>query len=249
MAEHFWKRVRSQDLTRFSRTQKTLGGACAAVVVSAVVALSWGGGQGTSSAGAPRPSATPAVTTPSVTATPTPTPSVTKPTPSKTTTPTKTTTPQPTKTATRTFGPMSLSVPAIDVAGPLKRTAAVNGVVNPPSGVLAWITGYGRVRPGEVGTAVVAGHVVNGKNADVFYRLQDVDRGDKVTVYDSDGKPVVYTVTSTKVATKQAVSRDKTVWGANASVRRIALITCDDEDGYRADGHRVANFVAIAEAR
>lgn len=54
---------------------------------------------------------------------------------------------------------------------------------------------------------------------------------------------------TTKVATKQTVTRDKAVWGANRSVRRIALITCDDDDGYRADGHRVSNFVAIAEAR
>lgn len=144
---------------------------------------------------------------------------------------------------------MSFSAPSIDVSGPLKRTSAVNGVVNPPSGVLAWITGYGRVRPGEVGTAVIAGHVVKGKRADVFYDLQQIDRGDKVTVYDSDGKPVVYTVTVTRVATKTAVSRDNGVWGKNGSVRRIALITCDDDDGYRADGHRVSNFVAIAEAR
>lgn len=142
-----------------------------------------------------------------------------------------------------------MSVPSIDVSGSLRRISAVNGVVNPPSGVLGWITGYGRVRPGEVGTAVVAGHVVNGSRADVFYHLQDIDRGDKITVYDSDGKPVVYTVTATRVATKKAVSRDAAVWGKNGSVRRIALITCDDDDGFRADGHRVSNFVAVAEAR
>ncbi|KGN29514.1 hypothetical protein N798_13340 [Knoellia flava TL1] len=131
----------------------------------------------------------------------------------------------------------------------MKRTTARNGVVNPPSGLLTWISGYGRVRPGERGTAVIAGHVVNGKRADVFYRLQEIDRGDKVTVYDSKGKPVVYTVTATRVATKKQVSLDPVVWGGNTSVRRIALITCDDDEGFRADGHRVANFVAIAEAR
>jgi LPXTG-site transpeptidase (sortase) family protein len=144
---------------------------------------------------------------------------------------------------------MSFLAPSIDVAGPLRRTSAVNGVVNPPSGTLAWITGYGRVRPGEVGTAVIAGHVVNGRRADVFYDLQSIRRGDKVTVFDAAGKGVVYTVTATRVATKLAVSRDAAVWGANRSVKRIALITCDDDDGFRADGHRVSNFVAIAEAR
>lgn len=144
---------------------------------------------------------------------------------------------------------MSFSAPSIDVSGSLKRTSAVDGVVNPPAGVLAWISGYNRVRPGEVGTAVIAGHVVNGNRDDVFANLQDIKRGAKVTVVNARGKPVVYTVTATRVATKQAVSRDKGVWGANSSVRRIALITCDDDDGFRADGHRVSNFVAIAEAR
>ncbi|MFW5472647.1 class F sortase [Knoellia sp. CPCC 206450] len=144
---------------------------------------------------------------------------------------------------------MSLSAPSIGVKGSLRRIEARNGVVNPPSGRITWVSGYGRVRPGEVGTAVIAGHVANGGRPDVFYRLQQIDRGDKVTVYDSDGRPVVYTVTSTRVATKSSVSRDSAVWGRNGSVRRIALITCDDDQGYRADGHRVANFVAIAEAR
>ncbi|WP_170070161.1 hypothetical protein [Knoellia remsis] len=51
------------------------------------------------------------------------------------------------------------------------------------------------------------------------------------------------------MATKESVSQDSRVWGANSSVRRIALITCDDDGGYRADGHRVSNFVVIAEAR
>lgn len=95
----------------------------------------------------------------------------------------------------------------------------------------------------------MAGHVVAGGRPDVFHRLQDIRPGAKVTVWDSSGQPVVYTVTSTRVATKSAVSRDATVWGANSSVRRIALITCDDDDGFRPDGHRVSNFVAIAEAR
>lgn len=253
MAEHFWKRVGSLGPARFSSAHKALAAAGAAVAVLAAVAFTWGGGEPTPSA-APRATASPTASTAS--ATPTPSPTVTRsasPTATKTPKPTPTKSasrsPKPTPVKPRAGAPMTLSVPSIDVSGPLRRTSAQGGVVNPPSGVLGWISGYGRVRPGEKGTAVVAGHVVAGKRADVFYNLEDIDRGDKITVYDSDGKPVVYTVTATRVATKEAVSRDKSVWGANSSVRRIALITCDDDDGYRADGHRVSNFVAIAEAR
>lgn len=96
---------------------------------------------------------------------------------------------------------------------------------------------------------MIAGHVVDGRRADVFHDLQTIRRGDEVAVFDAAGKRVVYTVTATRVATKLAVSRDAAVWGANRVVKRIALITCDDDDGFRADGHRVSNFVAVAEVR
>lgn len=256
MGEHFWMRVRPVGLTRISspRQAALAGGLALALAGGAALTQPWLDDPRAPrlAAGSSTATATPTSTaTPTLTPTPTPTPTkAAKPTP--TTKPTKSTpTPSLTKRSSgpTTGMPMSLSAPSIDVSGRLRRTSAVNGVVNPPSGVLTWITGYGRVRPGEVGTAVIAGHVVNGKRADVFYNLQDIDRGDKVTVHDSDGEPVVYTVTATRVATKQAVSRDAAVWGRNASVRRIALITCDDDDGYRADGHRVSNFVVIAEAR
>lgn len=192
----------------------------------------------------PSPSTTPTSTATARPATPTPKPSVAPSRRPTTAAPKKTSPPK-----AKTGAPMSISAPSIDVSGSLRRTSAVNGVVNPPAGVLAWISGYGRVRPGEVGTAVIAGHVVNGRRADVFHDLQDIRRGDKVTVFDASGRRIVYTVTATRVATKQAVSHDAGVWGANRSVRRIALITCDDDDGFRPDGHRVSNFVAIAEAR
>ena len=46
---------------------------------------------------------------------------------------------------------------------------------------------------------------------------------------------------------KQALTTDQAVWGANSSESRLAIITCDDALGFRGDGHRVANFVVIAE--
>lgn len=144
--------------------------------------------------------------------------------------------------------PMTMSAPTIGVSGPLKETVARGGVVNPPTKTLAWVKGYDRVRPGEIGTAVIAGHVVDGKAPDIFANLDKIAQGDAVTVVDVQGKARTYTVTRTRVATKDEVSHEPEVWGENTTVRRIALITCDDDDGFRADGHRVANFVAIAEA-
>jgi len=265
MGERRAKRVVPWGTTRLSPAQRatsTFGVALAAVGVLVLTQACGSSTQEPKRVAASSTAADPTPTSPSGASTSTSTPA---PTPARTAAPTPRVTvrasPRPTasaqpkplstvqpRRAVSTLGPMSLSAPSIGVRGALKRTEARNGVVNPPSGVLTWISGYGRVRPGEVGTAVIAGHVVNGRRADVFYRLQDIDRGDRVTVVDSDGKPVVYTVTATRVATKTSVSRDPAVWGSNRSVRRIALITCDDDQGFRADGHRVANFVAIAEA-
>ena len=265
MAERRRERVVPSGIARLSPARRATTGFGLVLAAVGVLGLTQACGssedgprRAAEAAVAPSATVTSAGTTPTATpttsGTATPTPTRTTPAPARTATPRPpptlprpTTKPQPKQAAT--MAPMSLSARSIGVKGSIRRIQARNGVVNPPSGRITWVSGYGRVRPGEVGTAVIAGHVVDGRRPDVFYRLQEIDRGDKVTVWDSDGKPVVYTVTATRVATKTSVSRDPVVWGGNRSVRRIALITCDDDQGYRADGHRVANFVAIAEAR
>lgn len=254
MGEHFTRWAGPEGPAHRLRPLAPLLVALACVAIAVVLAVTQLGGRAE-----PKAAAQTQTETPTATATPSPTPTrSTSPTPTPTPSPSKssakpkptaTPKPKPTKAAATTGTPLSISVPSIGVSGKLRRTSAVSGVINPPGGVLGWVKGYNRVRPGEVGTAVVAGHVTDGGRPDVFYRLQNVGKGDKITVWDSDGKKVVYTVTATRVATKEAVSRDESVWGSNGSVKRIALITCDDENGYRSDGHRVSNFVAIAEAR
>ena len=46
---------------------------------------------------------------------------------------------------------------------------------------------------------------------------------------------------------KKKVTTDQTVWGANTSRTRLAIITCDDASGLRGGGHRVASLVVIAD--
>lgn len=155
----------------------------------------------------------------------------------------------PTRSSTAVSGrPLTFSLPRIEVSGRLSPTTAVKGVVSPPAGALTWVKGYDRAVPGDVGTAVIAGHVFNGDKPDVFAELERVEVGDHMSVVDTRGTKVDYAVTSIRVATKKEVSHDPDVWGANDSVRRLAVITCDDEDGFRPDGHRIANLVVVAEA-
>jgi LPXTG-site transpeptidase (sortase) family protein len=127
------------------------------------------------------------------------------------------------------------------------RGLSPDGTIDPPKGSVMWFTGYARVRPGSVGTAVIAGHVASGSRRDVFARLSDVDVGDAVQVIEANGARRSYTVTRASAIDKQKLTTDQTVWGVNTSRSRIAIITCDDAFGFRNDGHRVANFVVIAE--
>ena len=120
------------------------------------------------------------------------------------------------------------------------------GTVDPDHGSVMWFKGFDRVRPGRIGTAVIAGHVASGDRRDVFADLVDVDLGDKVQIYEK-GKTITYRVTRAEVVDKYDLPSDPAVWGSNTSRSRLAIITCDDAMGYRSDGHRAANFVVLAE--
>lgn len=121
-----------------------------------------------------------------------------------------------------------------------------NGTISPPAGQAIWFTGYGRVMPGLVGTSVIAGHIEADGRPDVFASLPSVKDGARVRVGFADGKVLSLTVVRTEVVDKNRLQTDPDVWGENHTSRRVALITCDDAYGFRSDGHRVANFVAIA---
>ena len=121
-----------------------------------------------------------------------------------------------------------------------------DGTIDPEPGSIMWFKGFERVRPGRVGTAVIAGHVASGSRRDVFVNLADVDVGDKVQIVDQ-GKVITYRVTRASAINKYEVTTDAAVWGSNTSRSRLAIITCDDAFGFRGDGHRVANFVVIAD--
>jgi LPXTG-site transpeptidase (sortase) family protein len=183
----------------------------------------------------------------------TPTPTV-RTTPSRTaspaappvaTAPARTT--PPSKAGAATAVGLRLRIPAIGLDRAVSgRGLSADGKIDPLPGRVMWFTGYDRVRPGRTGTAVIAGHVVAGGRSDVFADLADVDVGDRVEVVEG-GRTLRYTVTSARAVRKQALTTDQAVWGANSSESRLAIITCDDALGFRGDGHRVANFVVIAE--
>jgi len=161
-------------------------------------------------------------------------------------------TPTPAATTEATQQPVGsglrLGVPSITLNTALRAGGvSASGTINPPAGKAMWVRGYGRVQPGKVGTAVVAGHVVSSGDDDVFARLSEVRVGHKIVIT-SGSERRTYVVKRAAVVKKAALTHDPDVWGQNTSQRRLVLITCDDELGYRKDGHRVANYVVVADA-
>ncbi|KRE35922.1 hypothetical protein ASG73_14695 [Janibacter sp. Soil728] len=141
----------------------------------------------------------------------------------------------------------TLSIPAVGLSSTLDAQGLRGGKVNPAPGQVIWFTGYERVRPGATGTSVIAGHVISGGTADSFASLEQLTKGDGVLLRYPGGATLRFEVTSTEIVDKDELTTSKEVWGANTDDRRVVLVTCDDELGFRTDGHRKANFVAVAE--
>jgi hypothetical protein len=112
----------------------------------------------------------------------------------------------------------------------------------PPSGFPAgWYTGG--PSPGELGPAVIAGHVdMNGPG--VFYKLHDVLPGDQVTVTRADGSKPVFRVTRVAQFRKDQFPT-KLVYG-NIDHPGLRLITCGGAFNSRS-GHYEDNLVVFAD--
>jgi LPXTG-site transpeptidase (sortase) family protein len=154
-----------------------------------------------------------------------------------------------TTTTDRSARPVTLRIGSIDLDHEVvPMGVSAEGKIDPPPGTVMWFTGLDRVQPGSVGTSVIAGHVAIGGKADSFADLRKVNVGDTVDVVAQDGKTVAFRVVRASAIDKAKVVQDQAVWGPNTSKPRLAIVTCDDAFGFRDDGHRVANFVVIADA-
>lgn len=100
------------------------------------------------------------------------------------------------------------------------------------------------VLPGEVGPAVIAGHVdLNGKLG-VFDRLHELRPGDEVFIRQEDGGELTFVITKVEHVDKAAFPTAK-VWG-NTTVPSLRVITCGGELD-RSTGHYRQNVVTYAE--
>lgn len=125
--------------------------------------------------------------------------------------------------------PTRLVIPAIDLDSDLIRLGLQpDGALEVPStGFPAgWFTGA--PTPGELGPAVIAGHVHWQGRWGVFRRLDDVKRGDTILVSRSDGSVAVFRVTLAEQVGKDAFPT-KQVYG-NIPHAGLRVITCGGLD-------------------
>ena len=121
--------------------------------------------------------------------------------------------------------PVRLEIPAIGVTSSLVRLGLnADGTMQVPGDfqVAEWFTGA--PQPGQLGPAVIAGHVDSRTGPAVFYRLRDLRPGDEVRVVRADHRVVRFRVDSLASYPKQALP-DDAVYGATTTPA-LRLITC-----------------------
>ncbi|HET6502333.1 MAG TPA: class F sortase [Amycolatopsis sp.] len=78
--------------------------------------------------------------------------------------------------------------------------------------------------PGEIGPAVIVGHVDGNNQKGIFYRLKELAPGDRISVSRKDGSAVVFVVREVDQVDKDAFP-ENLVYG-NTSDAELRLITC-----------------------
>lgn len=145
--------------------------------------------------------------------------------------------------------PMKIIIPAASIDKKL-ASGGLNseGAINPPPATAMWFSddSFGNVPPGQLGTGIIAGHVSYGGKTDVFSRLGEVSVGDEVRLVYPDGFLLELEVVVAEVISKDDLQDDSRLWDPQSKERRVVIVTCSDEKGFRSDGHRVANYVVIA---
>lgn len=143
--------------------------------------------------------------------------------------------------------PVRLRIPSIGVDAPVVRLGILpSGVMDSPATPtdVGWYDFTGK--PGAGGNAVLSGHVdFYGYGPAVFWRLRELQRGDRIEVELLDGLRIEYEVTATTLTPVEELRMDAIL--APTARETVTLITCG---GTFADGsysHRlVVRAVRVA---
>ncbi len=122
--------------------------------------------------------------------------------------------------------PVSIYIPSVNIKADIISVGqATDGSIDPPP-ILSWLAGWyqNSPTPGELGPAIIVGHVDSYQNISVFWRLRYIQPGDLIYVNRTDGKTAIFQVSALQQFNQKSFPTQK-VYGniPNAGLR---LITC-----------------------
>jgi len=145
--------------------------------------------------------------------------------------------------------PVRLEIPSIGVDTGLQRLGKEpDGTVAVPGGRHRWDeAGWyaGGPRPGDLGSAVILGHVDSRSDGPaVFYRLRELRRGDQIRVVRVDGSVVRFTVDRVEQYPKTRFPTDDVYYPTGTP--RLRLVTCGGTFDYEQRSYR-SNVIVFAD--
>jgi sortase (surface protein transpeptidase) len=140
--------------------------------------------------------------------------------------------------------PTQLQIPAIGLSVPLSTLGLnLDGTVQVPSSVQQ--AGWYRLgpSPGQLGSAVILGHVDSYQGPAVFFKLRSVVAGDLIGVNLADGAKAQFKVTSVSTYLKSNFP-DQAVYGPHG-FSELQLVTCGGTFDTQT-GHYLSNIVVYS---
>ena len=122
--------------------------------------------------------------------------------------------------------PNHITIPRIGIdTGIMTVGKNADGTMETPP-VLEYITGWYKFgpTPGEIGPAIIVGHVDNYKGISVFWRLREVLPGDEISITRADGKIVKFKVDALKQFDQDNFPTQEVYGDVNRA--ELRLITC-----------------------
>lgn len=143
--------------------------------------------------------------------------------------------------------PNRIRIPRIGVDSILEHlTLGPQGELNAPVDfdLAGWYSGG--VAPGQVGPAIIAGHVDSAVGPAVFARIGELVAGDEIVVSTSTGTDLTFVVTGSAQSAKAAFPTDEVY--SNVPRPELRLITCAGAFD-RSVGHYTDNLIQFASLR
>ena len=146
-----------------------------------------------------------------------------------------------------TSPPVLVRLPRIRVSAPIEQLhLGGDGTLTPPRSFTAVGWYADGPAPGDLGPAVLAGHVDTASGPAVFARLRDLGPGDTVQVVRADGQQLTFVVDRQERVAKNAFPTASVY--APTPLPVLRLITCAGAFD-RGTGHYVDNLVVFAHLR